>query len=278
MRSKWGASTWVGGSLVAIAIGVAVFAPWIALTDPVMDANLMDAELPPSWDHPFGTDAQGRDIYSRICYGARISLDQSKEAIAVWGIYTLAITLLLLGAAGTFRGLINAFPPFFAVGQATGLPSAGLLVIVMGLAFMGAVPFLQRELRWHRTPSGTAAGSVLLGFLFALGWTPCIGPILAGIFAMAASQETVGQGVRLLAVYSLGLGVPFFAAALAIVPTATDDEVAARRSALDLAGASVNLGFKLREGHWSGTVQRGVISVGNKIMAENTVHSRKKIR
>src|SRR4029077_7913093 len=71
---KWGSNTWVGGSLVAIAIGVAVFAPWIALTDPVMDANLMNAELPPSWEFPFGTDAQGRDIFSRIVYGARISL------------------------------------------------------------------------------------------------------------------------------------------------------------------------------------------------------------
>ena len=71
---RWGSNTWVGGSLVAIALGVAVFAPWIALTDPVMDANLMNAELPPSWEFPFGTDAQGRDIYSRICYGARISL------------------------------------------------------------------------------------------------------------------------------------------------------------------------------------------------------------
>ena len=71
---KWGTNTWVGGSLVGLALGVAIFAPWIALTDPVMAANLMNAELPPSWEFPFGTDAQGRDIYSRICYGARISL------------------------------------------------------------------------------------------------------------------------------------------------------------------------------------------------------------
>src|SRR5260370_23538481 len=71
---KWGSNTWVGGGLVALAIGVAIFAPWIALTDPVMDANLMNAELPPSWEFPFGTDAQGRDIFSRIVYGARISL------------------------------------------------------------------------------------------------------------------------------------------------------------------------------------------------------------
>src|SRR5882757_6897368 len=67
---KWGSNTWVGGGLVGLAIG----APWIALTDPVMDANLMNAELPPSWEFPFGTDAQGRDIFSRIVYGARISL------------------------------------------------------------------------------------------------------------------------------------------------------------------------------------------------------------
>jgi peptide/nickel transport system permease protein len=71
---KWGSSTWVGGSLVGLALGVAIFAPWIALTDPVMDANLMNAELPPDWTFPFGTDGQGRDIYSRIVYGARISL------------------------------------------------------------------------------------------------------------------------------------------------------------------------------------------------------------
>ena len=60
--------------LVAIAIAAAILAPWIALTDPVMDANLMNAEMPPGWEFPFGTDAQGRDIYSRIVYGARISL------------------------------------------------------------------------------------------------------------------------------------------------------------------------------------------------------------
>src|SRR5260370_10782846 len=71
---KWGSNTWVGGGLVGVALAVAILAPWIALTDPVMDANLMNAELPPSWEFPFGTDAQGRDIYSRILYGARISL------------------------------------------------------------------------------------------------------------------------------------------------------------------------------------------------------------
>ncbi|MDP1752232.1 MAG: ABC transporter permease, partial [Reyranella sp.] len=74
LRLKGGTSLWVGGSLVAIAISAAILAPVIALTDPVMDANLMNAEIAPCWEYPFGTDAQGRDIYSRIVYGARISL------------------------------------------------------------------------------------------------------------------------------------------------------------------------------------------------------------
>ena len=74
MKVKGGTSLWIGGGLVALAICVAITAPLIALTDPVMDANLMNAEIPPGLDFPFGTDAQGRDIYSRIVYGARISL------------------------------------------------------------------------------------------------------------------------------------------------------------------------------------------------------------
>ena len=71
---RLGANTWIGGGLFAVALAVAVTAPWIALTDPVMDANLLNAELPPSREFPFGTDAQGRDIYSRVVYGAQISL------------------------------------------------------------------------------------------------------------------------------------------------------------------------------------------------------------
>ncbi len=73
-RLKGGTSLWIGGALVSVALVVAVTAPLIALTDPVMGANLMNAEIPPGLEFPFGTDAQGRDIYSRIVYGSRISL------------------------------------------------------------------------------------------------------------------------------------------------------------------------------------------------------------
>ena len=71
---KLGTSLIIGGALFALAVFVGLFAPWLAHTDPVMDANLMNAEEPPSWMWWFGTDAQGRDIYSRVVHGARISL------------------------------------------------------------------------------------------------------------------------------------------------------------------------------------------------------------
>jgi peptide/nickel transport system permease protein len=71
---KFRANLWIGGALFALWSIGGTFAPWLAHTDPVMDANLMNAEVPPGSDFWFGTDAQGRDIYSRVLYGARISL------------------------------------------------------------------------------------------------------------------------------------------------------------------------------------------------------------
>ena len=96
---------------------------------------------------------------------------------------------------------------------------AGLVIIVFGLHTMGLlkISWLYRDTRVQsqNKPAGPI-GAMLVGIAFAFGWTPCIGPILAGILAIAGAQETVGQGVRLLAVYSLGLGVPFLITALAV--------------------------------------------------------------
>ncbi|KQU51145.1 peptide ABC transporter permease [Bosea sp. Leaf344] len=71
---KFRANLWIGTGLFAIVVIGGALAPWLAHTDPVMDANLMNAEVPPGAEFWFGTDAQGRDIYSRVLYGARISL------------------------------------------------------------------------------------------------------------------------------------------------------------------------------------------------------------
>jgi cytochrome c-type biogenesis protein len=96
---------------------------------------------------------------------------------------------------------------------------AGVIIIVFGLHTMGLlrIGWLYQEKRFEtsRRPAGPL-GAVLVGIAFAFGWTPCLGPILAGILALAATQDTVVYGVRLLALYSLGLGVPFLATALAV--------------------------------------------------------------
>ncbi|GLU49218.1 cytochrome c biogenesis CcdA family protein [Nocardiopsis ansamitocini] len=90
----------------------------------------------------------------------------------------------------------------------------GGLTIVLGLAFMGVLPGLNREFRFHRLPSAGLAGAPLLGILFGLGWTPCIGPTLAAVQSLAFVEGSVGRGALLSLVYCLGLGLPFVLAAL----------------------------------------------------------------
>ncbi len=96
---------------------------------------------------------------------------------------------------------------------------AGVILIIFGLHTMGVfrLAFLDTEKRVHsqRKPAGPL-GAMLVGIAFAFGWTPCIGPILGGILAIAGSKNTVAEGITLLAVYSLGLGIPFLLTSLAI--------------------------------------------------------------
>jgi cytochrome c-type biogenesis protein len=96
---------------------------------------------------------------------------------------------------------------------------AGALLIILGLHMMGVfrIPFLETEKRVQsdRKPAGPL-GAIVVGIAFAFGWTPCIGPILSGILTLAASKETVWDGVQLLTVYSAGLGIPFLLTSVAI--------------------------------------------------------------
>jgi cytochrome c-type biogenesis protein len=95
---------------------------------------------------------------------------------------------------------------------------AGGIIILMGLHFIGLlkVSLLYREKRAEITKPMGLFGSYVMGLAFAFGWTPCIGPILAAILAVAGTQETVALGAALLATYSLGLGLPFIGAGLAL--------------------------------------------------------------
>lgn len=91
----------------------------------------------------------------------------------------------------------------------------GSLTILLGLAFAGLVPWLQRDWRIHRVPAVGLVAAPFLGLLFGLGWTPCIGPTLGVITTLAYNEATAARGALLSAVYSLGLGLPFLAAGLA---------------------------------------------------------------
>lgn len=92
----------------------------------------------------------------------------------------------------------------------------GVLMVLMGVFFLGLMPwFTQREFRFHKRPVSGLAGAPLLGALFGIGWTPCIGPTLASVQALAANEASAGRGALLTVAYCLGLGVPFVLAAIA---------------------------------------------------------------
>ena len=121
-----------------------------------------------------------------------------------------------LGASASLIGsLVRAYSGTLAT-------IAGVVIIVMGLHFLGVfkIATLMREKRATVPKPVGLWGAYVMGLAFAFGWTPCIGPILAAILAVAASEQTVTRGATLLAIYSLGLGIPFVIAAFAIQPFA----------------------------------------------------------
>ncbi|WP_017538105.1 cytochrome c biogenesis CcdA family protein [Nocardiopsis halophila] len=91
----------------------------------------------------------------------------------------------------------------------------GVLTIALGLAFMGVLPGMNREFRFHRLPGAGLAGAPLLGVLFGLGWTPCIGPTLAAVQTLAFTEGSAGRGALLSLAYCVGLGLPFVLSSLA---------------------------------------------------------------
>ncbi|MFV2119250.1 cytochrome c biogenesis CcdA family protein [Streptomyces sp. Act-28] len=92
----------------------------------------------------------------------------------------------------------------------------GVVMILMGLFFMGLMPWLtQREFRFHKRPAAGLVGAPVIGVLFGIGWTPCVGPTLTAVNALALSEASAGRGALLTLAYCLGLGVPFIVAAVA---------------------------------------------------------------
>ena len=141
-----------------------------------------------------------------------------RETVLAAALFVLGFSTVFvaLGASASVIGsLIRAYSgPLSTI--------AGIVIIVMGLHFLGITPIalLHRQKRLEVAKPVGLWGAYVIGLAFAFGWTPCIGPILAAILAVAASEQTVAKGAGLLAVYSLGLGIPFMIAAFAIEPFA----------------------------------------------------------
>jgi cytochrome c-type biogenesis protein len=129
------------------------------------------------------------------------------SALFVLGFSTVFV---LLGAGASSMGrVLRVYGDMLAI-------VAGVAIIVMGLHFLGVfrIGLLYREARMDVGRPAGLAGAYLMGLAFAFGWTPCIGPVLGAVMAVAGAQATVARGMGLLAVYSLGLGIPFLLAAL----------------------------------------------------------------
>ncbi|ONI73220.1 cytochrome C biogenesis protein ResC [Actinosynnema sp. ALI-1.44] len=127
------------------------------------------------------------------------------------GLFVLGFTVVFTATVGGLVWLSDQLLINQEVLQRVG----GLVMILMALVFVGLVPKLQRDVRFHKLPRGGLISAPILGGIFGLGWTPCIGPTLSGVLTIAASTGSSGaRGVLLVLIYCAGLGVPFLLIAL----------------------------------------------------------------
>ncbi|NBZ87842.1 cytochrome c biogenesis CcdA family protein [Stagnihabitans tardus] len=184
----------------------------------MFDINLLDASLVPA---AFAALAAGVLSFLSPCvlpivppylaYMSGISVKEigkqrSALPAALFFVLGLSTVFLLMGAA------TSAFGAFFLGNGQVFATLSALVVMGFGLHFLGILrlPFLMRDLRIEAgDQGGSAFGAYILGLAFAFGWTPCIGPQLGAILTIAAQEGNVARGTVLLAVYALGLGIPF---------------------------------------------------------------------
>lgn len=147
--------------------------------------------------------------------GARTTKVRDDGRLRVAGaaaLFVAGFTVVFVLATASVFGAISAL----AVNRELLMRIGGVVTIVMGLVFIGLIPALQRDTRPEPRRISSLAGAPLLGAVFALGWTPCLGPTLAGVISLAAGTEgtTAARGVTLIVAYCLGLGLPFIVLAL----------------------------------------------------------------
>ena len=194
-------STTAGSSSLLLALPVALVAGLVSFFSPCVLPL-----VPAYFSYATGLSAADLDEH-------RAGVAQRSRMLLGSLLFVLGFTVVfvLLGAASGAVGGWLASPE----NARTMTVILGVLTIVLGLVFLGVVPFLQRDWRVHRVPAVGLAAAPALGFLFGLGWTPCIGPTLGVITTMAMSEATAGRGAALSAAYAFGLGLPFVVGGLA---------------------------------------------------------------
>jgi cytochrome c-type biogenesis protein len=193
----WFQETAASGSL-ALAVPVALVAGLVSFFSPCV-IPLLPGYL------SYATGLSGADLANGVA-GTRRGRMFLGSVLFVLGFTTVFVIL------GTLSGALGAWLVEWDRQLAIVL---GAVSIVLGLAFAGWLPFLNREWRVHQVPAVGLTAAPLLGFLFGLGWTPCLGPTLAVINSLAVTEGTAARGAFLSVFYALGLGLPFILAGLA---------------------------------------------------------------
>jgi cytochrome c-type biogenesis protein len=190
---EWFSETALSGSL-ALAVPVAIVAGLVSFFSPCV-VPLLPGYL------SYATGLSGADLES--ARRGRLLLGSS--------LFVLGFSFVFV-ALGTASGALGDW--LFTYQREISVV-LGAMTILVGIAFLGYVPWMQRDVRVHRVPSVGLGAAPFLGVLFGLGWTPCIGPTLSAVQFLAFQEGTAGRGALLSFAYCLGLGAPFIVAALA---------------------------------------------------------------
>jgi cytochrome c-type biogenesis protein len=196
-----------------LAIGVAALAGLVSFLSPCVlplvpgyvsyVAGMAGADL----DAALGTDPLGRPV-TRAGGGLGVRGRIAVATLLFVAGFTVVFTLASVALAQAGRALL--------VHQRIEEIVVGTVIVVLGLAFMGLVPGLQRELRLRRLPAAGLAGAPVLGAVFGLSWSPCVGPTLGAVLGLAETGGHTGRAVTLGIAYCLGLGIPFLAFGLGL--------------------------------------------------------------
>lgn len=194
-----------------------------------------------------GSTVVGSTVGGSTATLARVGRGRVVAGVGLFVAGFTAVFVLFGVLAGSLGALVNQWSdPITRV--------LGVVVVLMGLVFLGWMPFAQRERRLHLAPTAGLWGAPLLGVVFGLGWAPCIGPTLVAVYTLALDEASAGRGAILSVAYCLGLGLPFLVIALAFDRSARVLRVLRdhRRLIQQIGGAVLVLvGLALVSGLWT---------------------------